>query len=143
MSPCSRIHPLRYVATYTNVASGQLRLNCLADLHDRNVMLGLVPGALDQGPTPSERYKQVGRPQKFPLPSCDFVWRAGDLVAPIEWPSSIVAKTAFLSDFGLTRRAGSPVTDDLERTAHQNSSTRALSPPISRTCGVLCASSLL
>lgn len=82
------------------------------DTTDKNVMIGLIPGALDQGPTPSERYKQVGRPQKFPLPTCDFVWRPGDLVAPIEWPSSMVGKTAFLGDFGLMKRADSPVTDD-------------------------------
>ncbi|KAL1867492.1 hypothetical protein Daus18300_006336 [Diaporthe australafricana] len=81
------------------------------DINDRNVMLGLITDALDQRKTPSERYKQVGRPQKFALPSCDFGWKAGDLVAPIEWPSSMVAKTAFLSDFGSTRRAGSAVVD--------------------------------
>ncbi|KAJ0116238.1 hypothetical protein J7T55_005184 [Diaporthe amygdali] len=82
------------------------------DINDNNVMLGIVPGALDQGPTPSERYNQVGRPQKFPLPTCEWIWRPGDLVAPIGWPSNMVAKTAFLSDFGLSMRAGSPITDD-------------------------------
>lgn len=74
-------------------------------------MIGLIPGALDQGPTPSERYEQIGRPQKFPLPLCSFVWRPGDLVTPIRWPSSMVDKTAFLGDFGLTKRIDSPTTD--------------------------------
>lgn len=86
--------------------------NLPADINDNNVMLGIVPGALDQGPTPSERYNQVGRPQKFPLPTCEWIWRPGDLVAPIQWPSNMVAKTAFLSDFGLSMRAGSLITDD-------------------------------
>ncbi|ROV91869.1 hypothetical protein VMCG_09214 [Cytospora schulzeri] len=81
-------------------------------LNERNVMLGLIPGALDQGPTPSERYKQVGRPQKFPLAPCQYIGRPGDLVAPIRWLSSMVAKTAFLGDFGLTKRADSPTTDN-------------------------------
>lgn len=75
-------------------------------------MVGLIPGALDQGPTPSERYKQVGRPQKFPMSMCDYIWRPGDLVGPIRWPSSMVDKAAFLCDFGLMKRAGSPLTDD-------------------------------
>lgn len=75
-------------------------------------MLGLVNGALYQGKTTSERYKQVGRPKKFALPPCDFGWRAGDLVAPIEWPSSMVAQAAFLGDLGSTRCAGSTIADD-------------------------------
>lgn len=74
-------------------------------------MLGLVPGALDQGPTPSERYKQVGRPKKFPLPECDFVWRPGELVAGLTWLPHMVAKTAFVGDFGLTKSACSPLLD--------------------------------
>ncbi|ROW11120.1 hypothetical protein VMCG_00957 [Cytospora schulzeri] len=78
-------------------------------LNDKNIMLGLIPTALDQGPTPSERYKQVGRPQKFWY---DFGWRSGDLVAPIEWPKSMINQSAFLGDFGLAKRAGSPLTDD-------------------------------
>lgn len=75
-------------------------------------MLGLIPGALDQGPTPSKRYKQVGRPQKFPLEPCEYIVRPADLVTPIRWRPSMVAKTAFLGDFGLTKRADSPMTDD-------------------------------
>ncbi|KAG6357010.1 hypothetical protein INS49_014886 [Diaporthe citri] len=69
-------------------------LKTFMDITDRNVMIGLIPGALDQGPTPSERYKQVGRPEKFSLPLCTFS-----------------TKTAFLGDFGLTRRIESPATD--------------------------------
>lgn len=75
-------------------------------------MVSLVPGALDQGPTPSERYKQVGRPQKFPVAEGDALWKAGDLVAPLAWPESMVGKTAFLTDFGLTRRIGAPRSDN-------------------------------
>lgn len=82
------------------------------DLNDKNIMLGLVPGALDQGPTPSERYKQIGRPKKFPLPECSFVWRPGQLVAGLTWPAHMVAKTAFVGDFGLTKKASSPLLDD-------------------------------
>lgn len=74
-------------------------------------MLGLVPGALDQGPTPSERYKQVGRPKKYPLPGCAFVWRPGELVAGLIWPPDMVAKTAYVGDFGLTKSACSPLSD--------------------------------
>ncbi|ROW00215.1 hypothetical protein VSDG_03562 [Cytospora chrysosperma] len=99
---------LKIHRTHTRAGHAESQIH----ITDKNVMIGLIPGALDQGPTPSERYKQVGRPQKFPLPTCDFVWRPGDLVAPIEWPSSIVGKTAFLGDFGLMKRADSPVTDD-------------------------------
>ncbi|KAG8164073.1 hypothetical protein KVR01_005991 [Diaporthe batatas] len=81
------------------------------DITDRNVMVSLVPGAFDQGPTPTERYKQVGRPEKFPMPVSDMIWRPGDLVSSIEWPWSMVGKTAFLGDFGLTRHIDSPATD--------------------------------
>lgn len=75
-------------------------------------MLGLVPGALDQGPTPSERYKQVGRPKRFPLPECSFIWRPGELVAGLSWPPHMVANAAFVGDFGLTKSACSPLADD-------------------------------
>lgn len=74
--------------------------------------MGLTPNAIDQGPTPAKRYDQIGRPRKWPLPEVDFVWKAGELVAPVDWPSNLIAKAAFLGDFGLTIRAGSTVVDD-------------------------------
>lgn len=75
-------------------------------------MVGIKSDAIDQGPTPAKRYDQIGRPRKWPLPEVDFVWRAGELVAPVNWPSDMLTKTAFLGDFGLAIRAGSPVVDD-------------------------------
>lgn len=75
-------------------------------------MIGLRPDTLDQGPTPLERYKQVGRPQKVPLTSGWSSWRPGELVAPIDWPADLLSATAFLGDFGITIRASSAVKDN-------------------------------
>lgn len=87
-------------------------MTCLSDLNDKNVILGLKSSAIDRGPTPEKRYSQIGRPKKWPLPEADFVWRAGELVAPVDWPSDLIDKSAFLGDFGLTIRAGSAVLDE-------------------------------
>lgn len=66
-------------------------------------MLGLVPGTLDQGPAPSERFKQLDCPQKFPVPSSNSIWKPGDVFAPTNLPLNIIRRTAFLNDFGLSR----------------------------------------
>ncbi|KAH8788017.1 protein kinase [Diaporthe sp. PMI_573] len=81
------------------------------DVNGKNVIMGVIPNALDQGPTPEKRYCQIGRPKKWPLPDADFVWKAGELVAPVDWSSELISKNAFLGDFGLTIRAGSMLAD--------------------------------
>lgn len=84
------------------------------DIAFKNVMFGLKPNGLDQGPTPAERYRQIGRPQKLPLQVGEATWRPGDLVAHIIWPDALLDKSIFLGDFGLTIRTDSPPTDGFE-----------------------------
>jgi len=53
------------------------------------------------------RYKYIGRPKKIALPRDS--WRQGELVRPLKVPESLLMDTVYLSDFGLTTKAGTDV----------------------------------
>src|ERR1700753_567056 len=58
------------------------------------------------------KYRYLGRPQRHPLSSK--LWKAGELVKPMQVPQNMLGETVFLGDFGHTIRAGTSVSFKLQ-----------------------------
>jgi serine/threonine protein kinase len=75
-------------------------------------MYSLQP--LENGSTTS-KYASLGRPQKMRLFTEQ--WKEGELVMPMQPHESLVGDTILLGDFGLARKAGTPVALKLQSPA--------------------------
>lgn len=60
----------------------------------------------------TDMYKLLGRPRKARIVDDDEL--VGELVAPAEFPPEILGSNAYLCDFGILVKAGTPVTNKLQ-----------------------------
>lgn len=69
-------------------------------------MLGMAPL---HNLSRASKYELLGRPLREPIP-VDEIWKKGELVRPIETPTSLRTEDIYLGDFGLAKKLDDPFT---------------------------------
>ncbi|KAJ5901253.1 hypothetical protein N7504_007246 [Penicillium tannophilum] len=76
------------------------------DVNDRNCMWGMAPlNHLDR----RAKYEVLGCPLKQKLPGPN-LWKNGELVTPVKIPEAFRTEDFYLSDFGIAKKIGDPIT---------------------------------
>lgn len=84
-----------------------------SDITPQNVVCGLN---IDLGKmNTTDKYKLLGRPRKARISEDNEV--VGELVAPAKFPSRVIGSDAYLCDFGILVKAGTPVINRLQSPA--------------------------
>ncbi|KAJ4137904.1 hypothetical protein NW765_017573 [Fusarium oxysporum] len=79
------------------------------DLSSANIMYSLLP--IDRS-SATAKYQYIGRPKKMPL--YPDLWKAGELVMPMQVHEVLIGDDISLGDFGLAIKSGTPVSQKLQ-----------------------------